>query len=56
MNGSSPHVPPDQDAARPKRPYQTPRLQVFGAVAALTQTLNMSGSQRDGGPNNTKSF
>ena len=44
-----------QDARPPRRPYQPPRLRVFGSVAALTATLTMGGSAMDGGPNNSKS-
>lgn len=39
----------------PRRPYVTPVLEVFGGVAGLTATANMSGAQKDGGPNNIKS-
>ena len=40
--------------AAPDRTYVTPVLRVFGPVAVLTGTLSMTGSQMDGGPNNTK--
>lgn len=40
-------------AAAPRRPYITPTLTVFGGVADLTGTLDMSG-RRDGGPANSK--
>jgi hypothetical protein len=37
-----------------RRPYATPSLTVFGAVASLTGTQNMDGVTMDGGPNNSK--
>jgi hypothetical protein len=37
-----------------RRPYATPTLTVFGAVANLTGTQSMDGSKMDGGPNNSK--
>ena len=43
--------------ARPvpaRRPYATPTLTIFGAVAGLTGTQTMSGTSMDGGPNNSK--
>ena len=45
----------DAHAAPTRRPYVTPVLTVFGAVATLTGTNSMSGSVMDGGPNNSKS-
>jgi len=38
----------------PRRPYVTPVLKVFGAVAGMTGTRSPSGSLMDGGPNNSK--
>lgn len=43
----------DDRAASPRRPYSTPTLTVFGGVADLTGSVDMSGN-RDGGPNNSK--
>lgn len=43
----------DVRVATPRRPYLTPTLTVFGGVADLTGSSDMSG-MRDGGPNNTK--
>lgn len=40
-------------AASPRRPYLTPTLTVFGAVADLTGSSDMDG-MRDGGPNNSR--
>lgn len=37
-----------------KAPYEKPVLRIFGGVAAMTGTLNMSSNTRDGGPTNTK--
>jgi hypothetical protein len=37
-----------------RRPYVTPTLTVFGAVATLTGTQSMDGTSMDGGPNNSK--
>jgi len=48
---------PDSRDARPvpaRRPYATPSLTVFGAVASLTGTQSMTGTNMDGGPNNSK--
>jgi hypothetical protein len=36
------------------RPYVTPVLKVFGAVAGMTSTATMDGATMDGGPNNSK--
>lgn len=44
------HVAP----APPRRPYVTPVLRVFGGVAAITSTRSMTGTTKDGGPNNSK--
>ena len=38
-----------------KKPYRRPALRVFGTVAAVTATMDMSGTIKDGGPNNSKS-
>lgn len=43
------------DRPAPKRPYTRPVLTTYGTVSTMTQTLNMSGGIKDGGPNNTKS-
>lgn len=44
------------EADRPARaPYRAPVLTVLGPVAVLTNSLNMTGAVKDGGPNNTKS-
>lgn len=40
-------VPPQPVAAR--KTYATPRLRVFGDVAALTKSVGSSGSVADGG-------
>ena len=48
---------PDSRDVRPvpaRRPYATPSLTVFGAVASLTGTNTMTGTLMDGGPNNSK--
>jgi len=48
---------PDSRDVRPvpeRRPYETPSLIVFGAVASLTGTQSMTGTNMDGGPNNSK--
>jgi hypothetical protein len=34
-----------------KKPYQSPRLSVYGDIRILTQTVNMVGGQLDGGTN-----
>ena len=39
---------------KPRRPYSTPTLTVFGTVANLTGTQSMTGTNMDGGPNNSK--
>jgi hypothetical protein len=38
-----------------RAPYRAPVLTVLGPVAVLTNTLNMAGTTKDGGANNTKS-
>ena len=48
---------PDSRDVRPapaRRPYATPSLTVFGPVASLTGTQSMTGTNMDGGPNNSK--
>ena len=46
---------PAADTSIPMRlPYVTPVLTVYGAVGALTETRSPSGTQMDGGPNNSK--
>lgn len=48
---------PDPRDVRPvpaRRPYATPSLTVFGAVGSLTGTQSMTGTNMDGGPNNSK--
>jgi hypothetical protein len=47
-------APRTDGAAPPRRPYATPVLTVFGGVASLTSTQTMSGTNMDGGPNNSK--
>jgi hypothetical protein len=37
-----------------RRPYVTPSLTVFGSVASLTGTQSMTGTNMDGGANNSK--
>jgi hypothetical protein len=44
----------DARPAAPRRPYATPTLTVFGTVATLTGTQSMTGTNMDGGPNNSK--
>jgi len=39
---------------KPRRPYATPALTIFGGVASVTGTQSMSGATMDGGPNNSK--
>lgn len=38
-----------------ERQYETPVLRVYGTIAAVTATASMSGTLKDGGPNNIKS-
>ena len=47
-------VPPDARPTPVRRPYATPTLTVFGGVASLTATQSMTGTNMDGGPNNSK--
>ena len=49
-------IPDSRDAreAPARRPYATPSLTVYGAVASLTGTQSMGGTNMDGGPNNSK--
>ena len=49
------HEPvPQAHPNAPRRPYVTPVLKVFGAVAGMTGTRSPSGTLMDGGPNNSK--
>lgn len=34
---------------RPRRPYESPVLHVYGSVATLTQKIGMNGTTADGG-------
>jgi hypothetical protein len=45
---------PDVSEPLNRRPYRHPALRVFGSVAAITATLSMDGTAKDGGPNNIK--
>lgn len=45
---------PQAPLPSPKRPYTAPVLKVFGGVAAITATRDMTGTLKDGGPNNSK--
>ena len=38
-----------------KKPYSSPTLSLYGSLVALTTAVSMSGTNKDGGPNNTKS-
>jgi hypothetical protein len=42
------------DTAAGRRPYEPPVLRVFGSVTEITASVSMSGSHKDGGPNNLK--
>ena len=46
----TPHAHPGS----PRRPYVTPVLKVFGGVAGITGSNDMTGTLMDGGPNNSK--
>ena len=49
------HEPESQARpASPRRPYVTPVLKIFGGVAGMTGTNSMAGTNKDGGPNNSK--
>jgi len=51
------HIPGPEREARPasdRRPYVTPTLTIFGSVASITGTQSMTGTNMDGGPNNSK--
>ena len=47
---------PERDArpASSRRPYVTPTLTTFGPVGSITGTQSMTGTNMDGGPNNSK--
>jgi hypothetical protein len=51
---AKPDAPSRDRSAPPRREYTTPALTVFGPVESLTSSQSMSGSQMDGGPNNSK--
>ncbi len=46
--------PSDTRDVPTKKPYTKPELRVYGTVAALTSSVSMGGTVKDGGPNNTK--
>jgi hypothetical protein len=39
-----------------RKPYTPPKLNRFGDVRQLTRAAGPAGVNKDGGPNNTKSF
>lgn len=39
-----------------KKVYTPPRLKSYGDVRQLTRTVSNQATNKDGGPNNTKSF
>jgi len=41
--------------AAPRRAYETPTLVDLGSVAAVTAAIDMTMTNKDGGPNNIKS-
>jgi hypothetical protein len=51
---SQEHAPDPARQASTRRPYLTPTLTVFGEVASMTGTQSMTGTNMDGGPNNSK--
>lgn len=53
-----PKPPPPSDVATPKprrKPYQKPRVQVYGDISSITQGKN-SGGQNDGSGHPNKHF
>lgn len=50
----SPEPAPQAPPSSPRRPYTAPVLKVFGGITAITGTRDMSGTVKDGGPNNSK--
>lgn len=50
----TPEPEPEARPASPRRPYVTPVLKIFGGVAGMTGTNSMAGTNKDGGPNNSK--
>lgn len=42
----------DPSSAAPRKPYVSPRLRVYGDVAALTQTIGRKSHKSDGGRGN----
>ena len=46
--------PSDNSQAQPKKPFEPPRLHVYGDIAALTRKVGTTGLS-DGGSKNTKS-
>lgn len=49
------HQPEDDETSGARAPYRKPTLTVYGPVASMTHAASMSGSTKDGGPNNVKS-
>ena len=47
-------TPSDPSDLPVRKPYATPELRVYGTVAAITAALSMTGTLKDGGPNNLK--
>jgi len=46
--------PPGDAPAQPKKPFEPPRLHVYGDIAALTRKVGVTGLS-DGGNKSTKS-
>jgi hypothetical protein len=44
-----------REASGTRAPYRAPVLRVFGPIALVTQAMNMTSANKDGGSNNTKS-
>jgi hypothetical protein len=57
---TSAHRPDDvspratDERATGKKPFESPRLSVYGNIATLTQTVNPTGPNNDGGSGKTK--
>lgn len=51
---SNPDEPKRPEPPVERRPYEPPVLRIFGSVTEITASVSMSGSQKDGGPNNLK--
>ena len=56
MKDQSGQTPREEDSASAatRKPYESPKLRVYGDVAAITRNAGMNGMVNDGGHGNNK--